>query len=137
LILVFDSYAWIEYFLGSKLGEKVLELIERAELIYTPTVVLLEIANKYFREGFSREDVEERINAIMRQSLVVPVESDVLLLIGEAQRTLNDNTRKQRLRSKPSMVDYYVYALAIKIGAKIVTGDKHFKGLSGVIFLEG
>lgn len=136
MILVFDSYAWIEYFLGSKLGERVLKLIERAELIYTPTVVLLEIANKYFREGFNEESVKERINAIMNQSLIIPTEIDVLLLIRKAQRILSGNVKKLGQKSKPSMIDYYLYALAMKIGAKIVTGDKHFKGLSNVIFLE-
>lgn len=136
LILVFDSYAWVEYFLGSRLGEKVLGFIEEAELIYTPAVVLLEIVNKYFREGFSKEDVRERMGAIMRQSLVVPIDVDVLLLIKDAQSILSENTRRLGLKRRPSMIDYYIYALAIKTGAKVVTGDEHFKGLPKVIFLE-
>ncbi|MDK2383479.1 MAG: PIN domain-containing protein, partial [Candidatus Korarchaeota archaeon] len=49
--LVVDSYAWIEYFLGSDKGKKVLEELRRAEEVITPSVVLAELAHKYFREG--------------------------------------------------------------------------------------
>ncbi|HIE32764.1 MAG TPA: type II toxin-antitoxin system VapC family toxin [Thermodesulfobacteriaceae bacterium] len=49
--VVVDSYAWIEYFSGSKAGELVKEYLISASSAYTPSIVLAEIARKYMREG--------------------------------------------------------------------------------------
>ena len=43
---VIDSYAWIEYFTGSELGEKVKSLIENSEEKLTPTICLAEVYAK-------------------------------------------------------------------------------------------
>lgn len=49
---VVDSYAWIEYFRGSKSGEKAKEFIEGGEAA-TATITLAELREKYLREGWS------------------------------------------------------------------------------------
>jgi predicted nucleic acid-binding protein len=41
-----DSYAWIEYFIGSEAGEKVKPIIEDLEEKLTPTICLAEIYAK-------------------------------------------------------------------------------------------
>ena len=130
MVLVFDSYAWIEFFSGSEAGERVKELLVAAEAIHTPSVVLLEIANKYFREGFSLEVVEERLSIVEKLSIIEPINRKYLLGLKKAQKILNENAKKLGLRSRPSMVDYLVLAMAMELGAKVVTGDNHFKNLS-------
>jgi hypothetical protein len=40
---VIDSYAWIEYFMETKTGEKVKPIIENTEEKITPTMRLAEI----------------------------------------------------------------------------------------------
>jgi len=48
--IVVDSYAWIELFAGSDKGEKVRrKYMEKSEEIYTPDIVLAEMARKYIR----------------------------------------------------------------------------------------
>ena len=136
LILVFDSYAWIEYFAGTSKGSTVKELIATADLIYTPSVVLLEIANKYSREGFDANIVRERLRIIREMSIIDPIRDDVLILLRDAQEILNQNMKRLKIRRKPSMVDYYLLALARNINAKIVTGDEHFRGLDLVVYLD-
>jgi len=136
LILVFDSYAWIEYFAGTSKGSIVKELIVTADLIYTPSVVLLEIANKYSREGFDKDTIRGRLRIIREMSIIDPIRDDVLLLLKDAQKILNQNMKRLKIKRKPSMIDYYLLALAKNISAKIVTGDEHFKGLNLVIYLE-
>ena len=46
---VIDSYAWIEYFMGTKTGEKVKPTIEGQEEKITPTICLAEIYAKTLR----------------------------------------------------------------------------------------
>lgn len=135
MILVFDSYAWIEYFAGTKKGSTVKELMEIADLIYTPSIVLLEIANKYSREGFDVSIIKERLRIIRELSIVDPIRDSILVSLRDAQETLNRNIERLGMKRKPSMMDYYLLALAKNIRAKIVTGDKHFRGLDLVVYL--
>lgn len=44
---VIDTHAWIEIFIESKSGEKVKEIIQRVEEVYTSDIVISEIARKY------------------------------------------------------------------------------------------
>lgn len=50
--IVVDTYTWIEVFIRGGSSEKVKEIIEGAEEVYTPEVVLAEIARKYLKEGW-------------------------------------------------------------------------------------
>ena len=52
---VLDTFAWIEYFAGSKQGEKVRPYIERGEAL-TPSIVVAEFTDKYVREGMNLKD---------------------------------------------------------------------------------
>ena len=45
-MIVFDTYAWVEYFAGSEKGSVVKSLIDSKEEIITPTISLAEIKNK-------------------------------------------------------------------------------------------
>lgn len=135
MTLVFDSYAWIEFFLGSEKGAKVKELIEGDEDIITPTIVLAEIANKYYREGEEEKIVMERISIIRDASTVRYIDDAILRKLQEAREVLIENKKRLKLRRDPSLADYIVYAISIAEKARIVTGDDHFKGLN-VIFLE-
>jgi predicted nucleic acid-binding protein len=58
-VVVYDTYAWIEYFLDSSKGVKVKELLKKGG--YAPSIVLAEISRKYLREGFSSQDVKKRL----------------------------------------------------------------------------
>ncbi len=135
MTLVFDSYAWIEFFLGSEKGAKVKELIEGDEDIITPTIVLAEIANKYYREGEQEKIVMKRISIIRDASTVRYIDDAILRKLQEAREVLIENKKRLKLRRDPSLADYIVYAISIAEKARIVTGDDHFKGLN-VIFLE-
>ena len=49
---MYDTYAWVEYFLGTDKGLKVRALL-REKGGYTPSIVLAEVSRKYLREGVS------------------------------------------------------------------------------------
>ena len=58
-MIVFDTYAWVEYFIGSERAIVAKEYIERGEEIVTSDIVLAEIARKYLREGVGIGEVRK------------------------------------------------------------------------------
>jgi predicted nucleic acid-binding protein len=59
-MVVYDTYAWVEYFLGTDKGLRVRTLLKE-EGGYTPSIVLAEISRKYLREGVNPETVRKRL----------------------------------------------------------------------------
>jgi len=55
---VIDSYAWIEYFMGTKAGEKVKPIIEGLEEKITPTICLAEVYAKTIAIKAAKIDVD-------------------------------------------------------------------------------
>ena len=55
---VMDSYAWIEYFMGTEAGKKAKPIIEGLEEKITPTICLAEIYAKTIRA--ESEDLAEK-----------------------------------------------------------------------------
>jgi len=65
LSVVLDSYAWIEYLLGSVVGETVEKALKNGET-FKPSIVLAEIAGKYLGEGVE----ENRVLKLRKPALV-------------------------------------------------------------------
>jgi predicted nucleic acid-binding protein len=119
--LVIDSWAWVEYLRGSEAGRKVSERISHEEELWTSVVSLTEIVSKYRREGLSEQTAVEAISSLSR--LGAPDRGDA----AEAGRI------HAEVRSKSpnfGLADSFVLQLARKVGAKVLTGDPHFEGLS-------
>ena len=122
MTVTFDSSAWIEYFSGSKLGQLVKEYVDKQETIYTPSIALLEIKNKYQREN---RKWKSRIDFIYEQSSIIDLDDKIALLGADMKKDYG-------LYS----IDAIIYASARSIKSKLLTKDKHFKGLKNVIILE-
>ncbi len=134
--IIVDSYAWIEFFAGTKLGEVVRKYVEEAREVYTPSIVLAEIARKYAREGIPWNDIVERLKVIEDLSTVVYMDRRVALESAKAYLELVNHARNLGLKSKPSLVDAVILAMARILKAKILSGDEHFRGLDNVIWLK-
>jgi len=131
---VVDSFAWIELFIGSERGRQVRDVIGKSREIYTPDIVLAEIARKYLREGVESSIIADRLQVIAKVSIVVPIDAEVAVVAAKSYLELRDMARKNGLRD-PSLFDGIVLAVARKLGAKVVTGDEHFKTLQEVIWI--
>ncbi len=118
---VFDSFAWVEYFAGSRRGLNVKEIVEDSEIIYTPSICLTEIKAKYLREG---RDPKERLEFIEDRGLVLAIDRDIALMAGEFKVSLKLHT-----------ADALIYATGVSRGCEVVTGDPHFKDLEMVIII--
>ena len=123
---VIDTFAWIEYFAGSEYGEKVRVRIDGGQAI-TPSIVIAEFTDKYVREGMNPR---ERLKFIRIKSMIVPLDDEVAEAAGKI-------SAERRVRIKGwGLVDSVVLATARASGAKVVTGDEHFRDLDEAIMIK-
>jgi predicted nucleic acid-binding protein len=134
LKIVVDSWAWVEILKLSEAGAEAKRLVEEADGAFTPSIVLAELARKYLREEVDPEVLEATLLGISEATEVVPI--DIPLCVGAAQaaKELSAKARRERVE-KPGLGDALVLATARGAGAKVLTGDRHFKGLDETIWL--
>ena len=134
LKIVMDSCAWIELFLGSEKGKKVIEILSSADEVITPDLVLAEIGRKYIKEGANEKEVRNRLKFIEENSIVACLDADISIEGGKAYLELLEKSKKES-KNKPALTDSILLALARKYSAKIVSGDKIFEGMKEVILI--
>lgn len=125
MTIVFDTYAWIEYFLGSKKGMVVKNYLENEKII-TPLIVLLELSYKADKENW---DFKKYLNFIKVKSEIIGMNENFILSFGGIY-----NNIKKQVRGI-SLADIIVLNTAILNDAKVLTGDKHFLNVSNAILL--
>jgi predicted nucleic acid-binding protein len=128
LKIVIDSYAWIEHFHGSVNSGKVREILESADILYTPDIVLAEIARKYIREGVEDYIVKARLEQISANSTITYLNSHLAIESAKCYLELRENTKKNKLNT-PSFADAIILATGRALNARVLTGDEHFKAL--------
>ena len=133
--IVVDSYAWIELFIGSSKGKKVMERLLEADRVFTPGIVLAEIARKYHREGLEEEAIRERLRLIVEASEIIPIDEKVALESASCYEELLCRADERRI-GKPSLFDAIILATARMREAKVLTGDEHFKDLPETLWLD-
>ena len=132
--IVVDTYAWIEFLIGSEKGNKVKELIENAQEIYTPSTVLAETARKFFREGTDEKTINTWLEIITTASVITQIDSATAL---EAAKCHLELAKKAKIskQNTPSLFDAIIYATARINQCKILTGDEHFRNLHETIWI--
>lgn len=126
---VIDSYAWIEYFMGTKPGEMVKPIIEGLEEKITPTICLAEVYSKTLKvEG--EEQAERQIKFIKERSALAPLDELV------AKKTAKIDVTMKRKVEGWGLAGSVVYATGLLKKAEVVTGYMHFKGLKNVISIK-
>jgi predicted nucleic acid-binding protein len=133
--IVIDTYAWIELLIGSERGNKVKELMENAEEVYTPSTVLAETARKFLREGTDEKTIGTWLEIITNASVITQIDSVTVLEAAKCQLELFQQAKISK-QNTPSLFDAIVYATARINQCKIITGDEHFKNLPETIWLE-
>jgi predicted nucleic acid-binding protein len=129
---VIDTYAWVEYLIGSRIGTKAKDYIETGQAL-TPSIVLVELRKWYLREieegRRSEREMQLHFQFIESVTEVVLLDTSLALKAGET-----DFLMKKRVRNWP-IADSVIYATARSRAAQVVTVDPHFRGLEEVIFL--
>lgn len=123
--VLIDSCGWVDYFSGGPLAGKYAPYVEDATPAthFTPSIVLYE--------------VHKRIKSILgeEQALTVVARMISNTAIVDLDRELALDAAEISIKFGLAMADSIVKATAEKFGATVVTGDKHFKGLEGVILV--
>jgi len=122
---VLDSYAWAEFFDGSKKGKKVKELLK--ENTATSIIALAEFSDKCAREN---RDLKPFIEFIQANSAILPLTQDIALESGKLKFEL------RKISKNISLADTIHFQTSKYAGATFVTGDKDFKDVTGILFLE-
>jgi predicted nucleic acid-binding protein len=115
-----DSCGWVEYLADGPLADEYGRLLRRVHEVVVPTVVQYEVYKWICRER--EEELALRVVGHMEQGIVRPLDTRVALLAA-------DLSRERGL----AMADAIVYAHARLEGVKLVTSDRHFEGLPGVV----
>ena len=123
-MIVMDTYAWIEYFLGSKKGEIVKKHLD--DTLITPSIVLIEISCKSAKEKWN---FQELLQFIKSKSQVKEMNEEVIEKAGKIY------AEQRNKKSKFSMIDASIWAIAENLKAKVLTGDEHFKDYKEVIMI--
>jgi len=82
----------------------------------------MELAKWLIREKL--EDPAERVTAFSEECFVVDLDSETALRAADLA-----------LRHRLSTADAIIYATALGYGADLLTCDRHFEGLPGVIYV--
>jgi predicted nucleic acid-binding protein len=119
---VVDTSAWIEWLIGSSLGERLAhEIPERTQCI-VPTIVQLELAKWLMRE--TNEERTDQMIAYTQKCVIAPLDTRIALLAADLHR-----------QYKLATADAIVYATARGHGVELLTCDRHFENLPDVILL--
>ncbi len=118
-----DSSGWIEFFTDGPLASKYVGHLKDTSNIVTPTIVLYEVYKKIKRER--TEDEALRAVSVMNRTKVVELSESIALLAADLS-----------ISHDLPMADAIVYATALEADCKVITGDAHFRGLGGVVFVE-
>jgi len=123
--IVFDTFAWIEYFQSTKKGEKVKEYLENNEII-TPAIVLLELSYKADKENW---DCKKILDFVKHNSEIIGINEGFVLNFGRLY-----NITKKEIR-EIGFADIIILNTALLNNAKVLTGDQHFSKLGNSIML--
>ena len=124
--IVFDTYAWAEYFLGTGKGKKVNDFLNENEVI-TPILAVIELNCKADKEGWNFDGF---LDFIKSKSTISFINWDIAKLCSQ-------NYLEVRKKHKDfSLIDSIILSTARVNNSKLLTGDRHFKELDETIFLE-
>jgi predicted nucleic acid-binding protein len=124
---VMDSFAWIEYFLGSEKGFKIKKIVEsHSDELFTSKVSIAEICSFLKRE---KGEVEKKYLDIFNSSNIHYINNEFAKEAGILHAEIRKKIKDFRL------VNSFILLTARKLGARVITGDPHFKGFKETILI--
>lgn len=120
---IVDSSCWLEFFAGSKVGDKVAPIIENTHELLLPSIILYEVFKKILIE--LDEDKALLAIAHMKQGTVIELDSALAVYAAKIGKDF-----------QLAMTDSIIYATSKKYNARLWTQDKHFKSLENVTYFE-
>lgn len=125
--LLLDSFALIEFFRGTALGEQIKEYIEKSEEVIITVLNLYEVGYR-IEQDYSKRHAENYLRSLKTHYKIIDIDEETAAKAVELKKEF-----------KLPALDCLIYAAAKINNAKVVSGCSHFKKLSkqkDVIVLE-
>ena len=123
-----DTYAWVEYFIGSREGKIVKKLIE-SEKINTSIISIAELSDKYYREGLT-DEWEGCYKFIVFKSNIILCTMEIAKNAGPRKCEICKTIKNIGL------ADAIIIETAFQNELIVVSGDPHFESLANILFLK-
>ncbi|HKN06965.1 MAG TPA: PIN domain-containing protein, partial [Thermoplasmata archaeon] len=127
--LIVDSYAWVEFLLAGPHGPEVRKYLAEPHDLMCPDVVLPEVARRLARDDPNLGRIAGHLRSMTTLSAILPIDTEVAIESIAASSTLRIHAQRRKL-GPPSFTDAIILAFARRRGARVLTGDPHFEGLS-------
>ena len=119
VVLIIDSYAWIEYFIGSKKGEVLKELFsESKDDFFTPECCLAEIKGWALKNN---RDFEGLLKIMRANSSIMHLNEHDWIKAGGLRH------EQRKLQKDFGLIDSVIVVKQKEFSAKIISGDAHVK----------
>ena len=127
MIFIVDSWAWIEYFTGSKSGLKLKKLVDNKNHKFITMECTLSEVNSYCLRTGSNFD---RLNSIIKKnSIMLPVTNDIWLKAAETKHEIRKKIKDFGL------IDSILVAKQKELNCTIISGDEHFKNMKKIVYI--
>ena len=128
MIYIVDSYAWIEYFIGSKKGEVLRKLfLDEKNKLFTLECCMAEIKGWCLREN---QDFDKLFKIIKANSNILPIKEYNWI------DAAKEKFEQRKTQKTFGLIDAMILTKQKELDCKVISGDKHFKNLKNVLFLE-
>ena len=124
--LIIDAHSWIEYLEGSFSGQKLNDILKEDNEILVLPITISEVMGYIKRKG---GNVELAYNSIIKNSKIFEVTPKMAKEAGIFYAEIRKKNKSF------GIVDSLLITSAKMIGAKVVTGDNHFKIFSVVVLI--
>ena len=121
-MLVVDTSAWIEWILGSPPGQQIAQHLPDRQDRLVPTIVQHELSKTLTRER--GETKAHEIIAFTQLCTIVPLNTEIAVAAAKACLT-----------HKLATADAIIFATAQSFHAELLTCDRDFEDLPGVIYI--
>ncbi len=118
-----DSWTWIEYWKGSRFSDPAAKHIEGSEIAILSTINITEVFFSVLRD-YDEKQAEQKLATMKKRCFLIPPDEKIAVAAAKLKRAL-----------KMSLADSLILATARAREARVVTGDKDFKGLPDTLFI--
>jgi len=120
---LFDSSAWLEFFVGGNNAEKFKEMLIKPDRMIVPTIVIYEVFKKIMKER--DEETALKYAGIMQRGNIVDLDIELSIFAATISK-----------EHKLAMADSIILATAQQHNATVWTLDADFKGLPNVKYFS-
>ncbi|MGI0003915.1 MAG: PIN domain-containing protein [Candidatus Nitrosotenuis sp.] len=123
--MLFDTSAWIEFFLATEKGRKVKEFLKNND-VFTSVITLGELVNWCLKNDLRYEKFIEEIKLY---SKILELDENIATMAGRL------NYERKRSIKNWGMADSIVLGTSMIYDLNVLTTDNHFKGLPNAVII--